>query len=132
MKALAASVTKGIQTGTYLVCADNSGAKELKMIGVIGFKGRKRRRPQAGVADMIIVSVTKGKPDMKGKVFKAVVIRQRQPYRRADGTRIMFEDNAAVIVNDKGEPRGTEIKGPIAREVADRYPKIARIASVIV
>ncbi|NPA86835.1 MAG: 50S ribosomal protein L14 [Candidatus Diapherotrites archaeon] len=132
MKAIGSSITKGIQVGTRLVCADNTGAKELKMIGVIGFKGRKRRRPEAGVADRIIVSVTKGKPDMKGKVFHAVVIRQRKEFRRPDGTRVMFEDNAAVIVNEKGEPRGTEIKGPVAREVGERFPKIVRIASVVV
>ncbi len=132
MKAIGTSVTKGIQVGTFLVCADNTGAKELKMIGVIGYKGRKRQRPSAGIADMIIVSVTKGKPDMKGKVFRAVVVRQRKEFRRPDGTRVRFEDNAAVIVNEKGEPRGTEIKGPIAREVGERYPKVARIAAVIV
>ena len=132
MKAIGSSVTKGIQVGTLLVCADNTGAKELKMIGVVGFKGRKRRRPTAGVGDEIIVSVTKGKPDMKGKVFHAVIIRQRKEFRRPDGTRVKFEDNAAVIVNDKGEPRGTEVKGPVAREVGERFPKVVRIASVVV
>ena len=132
MKAIGSSVTKGIQVGTILVCADNTGAKELKMIGVKGFKGRKRRRPTAGVGDMILVSVVKGKPDVKGKVFPAVVIRQRKEFRRPDGTRVMFEDNAAVIVNDRGEPRGTEIKGPVAKEVGERFPKIDRIASVVV
>ncbi len=132
MKAIGSSVTKGIQVGTILVCADNTGAKALKMIGVKGFKGRKRRRPSAGVGDMIIVSVVKGKPDMKGKVFPAVVIRQRKEFRRPDGTRVMFEDNAAVIVNERGEPRGTEIKGPVAKEVGERFPKIVRIASVVV
>ncbi len=132
MQAIGSSVVKALQVGSRLVCADNTGAKELKLIGVIGYKGRKRLRPKAGVGDMIVVSVTKGKPDLKGKVVKAVIIRQRKEYRRPDGTRIAFMDNAAVIVNDKGEPRGTEVKGPIAREVADRYPKIARIASVVV
>ena len=132
MKAIGSSITKGIQVGTILVCADNTGAKALKMIGVKGFKGRKRRRPAAGVGDMIIVSVVKGKPDMKGKVFPAVVIRQRKEFRRPDGTRVIFEDNAAVIVNERGEPRGTEIKGPVAKEVGERFPKIVRIASVVV
>ncbi len=69
---------------------------------------------------------------MKGKVFPAVVIRQRKEFRRPDGTRVMFEDNAAVIVNERGEPRGTEIKGPVAKEVGERFPKIVRIASVVV
>ncbi len=132
MKAVGSSITKGIQVGTYLVCADNTGAKELKMIGVIGYHGRKRKRPEAGVGDIIIASVTKGTPEWKGKVVKAVVIRQKKEFRRPDGMRVKFEDNAAVLVNDKGEPRGSEIKGPVAREVGERFPKVVRIASVVV
>ncbi len=132
MKAISASVTKGITVGTLLTCADNTGARVLKVIGVVGYKGVKRRYPKAGVGDIVIASVKKGTPDMKKKVVRAVVIRQRMPYRRANGTRIAFEDNAAVIVNDKGEPKGSEIKGPVAKEVGERFPKVVRIASIVV
>ncbi len=132
MKAISASVTKGITIRTLLTCADNTGAKVLKVIGVIGYKGVKRRYPKAGVGDIVVASVVKGTPEMRKKVVKAVIIRQRMPYRRANGTRIAFEDNAAVIVNDRGEPRGSEIKGPVAKEVGERFPKVVRIASIVV
>ncbi len=132
MKAISASVTKGIQIGSRLVCADNTGARVLKVIGVIGYKGTKRKHPKAGVGDMIVASVVKGTPDMKKKIVKAVIIRQRMPYRRADGSRIVFEDNAAVLVNDAGEPKGSEIKGPVAKEVGERFSRIVRIASIVV
>ncbi len=132
MKGVAASVTKALQVGSYLVCADNTGAKELKIIGVVKYKGVKRRIPRAGVGDIVVVSVKKGTPDVKKKVFWAVIVRQRKPYRRADGTRIAFEDNAAVLITEKGDPKGTEIKGPIAKEVAERFPQVARIASMVV
>ena len=69
---------------------------------------------------------------MKGKVFDAVVVRQKQPYRRLTGERIMFEDNAVVILkDDKGNPKGTQIKGPIAREVMERWPTVAKQASMV-
>ncbi len=132
MKAISAKVSKGIQVGTYLVCADNTGARELKVIGVLKYKGVKRRIPKAGVGDVVVVSVRKGKSELKGKVFKAVIIRQRKPYRRANGMRICFEDNAAVLITDRGDPKGTEIKGPVAREVGERFPMVVRIASMVV
>ena len=132
MKAISASVTKGITVGTLLTCADNTGARVLKVIGVVGYKGVKRRYPKAGVADIVVASVKKGTPDMKKKVVRAVVIRQRMPYRRANGRRVAFEDNAAVIINEKGEPKGSEVKGPVAKEVGERFSKIVRIASIVV
>jgi len=102
------------------------------VIGVVGYKGVKRRYPKAGVADIVVASVKKGTPDMKKKVVRAVVIRQRMPYRRANGRRVAFEDNAAVIINEKGEPKGSEVKGPVAKEVGERFSKIVRIASIVV
>jgi len=132
VKAISASVTKGITVGTLLTCADNTGARVLKVIGVVGYKGVKRRYPKAGVADIVVASVKKGTPDMKKKVVRAVVIRQRMPYRRANGRRVAFEDNAAVIINEKGEPKGSEVKGPVAKEVGERFSKIVRIASIVV
>jgi len=78
------------------------------------------------------VSVKKGAPDMKGKVFDAVLVRQKKAYRRLTGERIAFEDNAvALLKDDKGNPKGTQIKGPIAREVLERWSAIAKLASAI-
>lgn len=129
MKGIPAKVVKTLTTGSYLNCDDNSGAKVLNIIGVVGYKGRRGRYPKAGVGDMVICSVKKGNPKMKGTVVKAVIIRQRKEYRRPNGVRISFEDNAAAVVNDEGIPVGTEIKGVIAREVAEKFPKVSAIAS---
>lgn len=125
-------VTKGVQGGTMLKCADNTGARNLRLIQVIGYKGRLRRYPSAGVGDLIMTSVRKGTPDMRKKLFRAVVVRQRMPFRRTDGTWVQFEDNAAVIVTTEGEMKGSEIRGPVAKEAAERWPRIASAASIIV
>jgi len=133
MKALTAKVVKTLTLGTRLVCADNSGAKELEIISIRKFHGRRGRNPKAGIGDVVIASVKKGTPEMRKKVVKAVIIRQKKAYRRPDGTRIMFEDNAAVLVDpEKKIPVGTEIKGAVAREVSDRFPKVVGIASIVV
>ncbi|MBN1159712.1 MAG: 50S ribosomal protein L14 [Candidatus Diapherotrites archaeon] len=131
MKALPANITKGIITGTRLVCADNSGAKELEVIGVKGYKGRKRRYPAAGLGDMVICSVKKGKVSVRKQKVKAVIIRQKRAYKRPNGTRVKFWDNAAILVNDDGIPKGSEIKGPAAKEVGVRWPKVAGIAPML-
>jgi large subunit ribosomal protein L14 len=81
---------------------------------------------------MIIISVKKGAVDMKRQLFRAVIVRQRRPFRRSDGTMVQFEDNAAVIVTETGDTKGSMIKGPVALEAAERYPKIASNASIIV
>ncbi len=125
-------VNTGLQVGSYVKVADNSGAKEVMIIGVVGYKGRLRRIPPAGVGDMVIVTVKKGTPEMRKQVVRAVIVRQRRPFRRPDGTWVAFEDNAVVIVTPDGTPKGSEIRGPIAREAAERWPKIANIASIIV
>ena len=132
MEALKADVTPGLSKGSLIACADNTGARELKVISVAGYSGTKNRQPKAGIGDKVTVSVTKGTPEMRRQVLEAVVVRQRKPIRRPDGTRVRFEDNAAVIIDDLDEPRGTEIKGPIAREVAERYGSIASTATMIV
>ncbi|MFW6018437.1 MAG: uL14 family ribosomal protein, partial [Halapricum sp.] len=90
------------------------------------------RHPKAGLGDKVTVSVTKGTPEMRRQVLEAVIIRQRKPIRRPDGTRVKYEDNAAVIVDENEDPRGTEIKGPVAREVAERFGSIASTATMIV
>ncbi len=111
----------------------NSGAKLLKIISVKKIKTTKKRYPSAAIGDMITASVKKGKPDMRKQVVFAVVVRQKKEWRRKDGTRIKFEDNAAVVLkDDKGNPKGTIFKGPIAKEVCERWPAIAKVASIIV
>ncbi len=132
MKGIAASVTRGLPTGALLECADNTGARVVEIIAVKNIKTVHRRYPAAGVGDMVVVTVKKGKPELKRQVLHAVIIRQRMPYRRPDGTRIQFEDNAAVIVTPQGDMKGSAIKGPVAREAADRWPRIAAAASIIV
>ncbi len=125
-------ISKGLPAGSVVKCTDNTGAKELRVIQVIGYKGRLRRVPAAAVGDMVVVSVRKGTPDMRRKIFRAVVVRQRKPYRRAEGIWIQFEDNSAVIMTPEGEMRGSEIRGPVAKEAAERWPRIASAASIIV
>jgi len=132
MKAISASPTKCITLKTRLFCTDNSGAKEVELISVRGFKGRRRMSPKAGIADMINVVVKKGKPEIRKKIEKAVIVRTRKEYKRADGTRIKFEDNAAVLVDEKGVPKASEIKGVVAKEAAERWPKIAGLARQVI
>ena len=125
-------ISKGLPAGSVVKCTDNTGAKKLRVIQVIGYKGRLRRVPAAAVGDMVVVSVRKGTPDMRKKIFRAVVVRQRKPYRRAEGIWVQFEDNSAVIMTPEGEMRGSEIRGPVAKEAAERWPRIASAASIIV
>jgi large subunit ribosomal protein L14 len=132
MKAIASSRSDALQIGTTLKCADNSGANLLQVISILGFKGRRRTRPSGGIADLIVVHVVSGDEKMRHEVSKAVVVRQRREYRRANGMRVQFEDNAAVLVNDKYDPTATLIKGPIAREVSDRFKTVGKIASIVV
>ena len=133
MKALSAKVTKGLPVGSRIETCDNSGAKVIKIFAVKGQKTVKGQLPSAGVGDLVQASVIKGRPDMRKQVVFAVIVRQRREYRRPDGTRIKFEDNAAVVLKDeKGNPKGTIFKGPIAKEAATRWPGIAKVASIIV
>jgi large subunit ribosomal protein L14 len=132
MEALNADVTQGLEKGSLVVCADNTGARELKVVSIAGYSGTINRHPKAGLGDKVTVSVTKGTPEMRRQVLEAVIIRQRKPIRRPDGTRVKFEDNAAVIIDENEDPRGTELKGPIAREVAERFGSIASTATMIV
>jgi large subunit ribosomal protein L14 len=125
-------ITRGLPAGSRLICADNTGAKELKIINVIGYSGRLRRVPSACVGEMIAVSVRKGTPDLKGQIFPAVVVRQKKAFRREEGVRVQFQDNAAVIMTPEGELKGTEIRGPVAKEAAERWPRVANLASMIV
>jgi len=116
-----------IQQESRLKVADNSGAKEVLCIRVLG--GSKRR--YARVGDLIVVSVKSALPGgnvKKGDVSQAVVVRTKKEFRRADGSYIRFDENAAVLLNPQGEPRGTRIFGPVARELRER--QFMRIVSL--
>ncbi|KAF4371318.1 hypothetical protein G4B88_003788 [Cannabis sativa] len=122
----------GLPVAATVNCADNTGAKNLYIISVKGIKGRLNRLPSACVGDMVMATVKKGKPDLRKKVLPAVIVRQRKPWRRKDGVFMYFEDNAGVIVNPKGEMKGSAITGPIGKECADLWPRIASAANAIV
>ena len=134
----------GLPTGAVVNCADNSGARSLYLIEPFGFGARLNRIPDAGVGDMVVASVKKGKPELRKKSTKKniyitldgneklnlffflsffvclampiVIVRQRKAWRRRDGVFLYFEDNAGVIVNPKGEMKGSAITGPVAKE----------------
>ena len=133
MKAISARATRGLNIGSYMIAADNSGAQIVKIVSVKHGKTTKKRQQPAKIGDWVKVSVRKGKPEMKGVVFDAVVLRQRKPYRRNTGERIAFSDNAVALLKDeKGNPKGTQIKGPIAREIMERWASVAKIARIVV
>jgi len=124
-------VTLSLPVGAVVNCADNTGAKNLFILAVVGYKGRHRRFPSASVGDMVMATVKKGKPELRKKVTNAVIVRQRKAFRRPDGVFIYFEDNAGVIVNPKGEMKGSAVTGPIAKECADLWPRVASAAGSI-
>lgn len=124
-------IAKGLQVGSIINCADNTGARSLRIVNIVGYKGRLRRVPSGGVGDRVLVSVRKGNPNLRKQVLPAIIVRQRKQFRRADGMWIQFEDNAAVIITPEGELRGSEVRGPVAKEAAERWPRIAGNASII-
>lgn len=121
-----------IQEQTFLSVADNTGAKKVQCIRVLG--GTNRR--YASLGDLIVVAVKEAIPDgtvKKGEVKKAVIVRMRKQFRRPDGSYIRFDENAAVLVNDAREPIGTRVFGPIARELRDRkYMRIVSLAPEVI
>ena len=133
MQPLKARVTRALPVYSRVETCDNSGAKIIKIFTVVGLKTSKGRIGSCGVGDLVQASVKSGRPDMRKQVVYAVIVRQKKEYRRADGTRIKFEDNAAVVLkDDKGNPKGTIFKGAIAKEACERWPGIAKIASIVV
>lgn len=117
-----------VREESNLVVADNSGARKVRIIRVIGGHGKK----YASVGDLVVVTVKAALPNAgvkKGQVVRAVIVRTRKEVKRRDGSYIRFDENAAVILNDKGEPRGTRIFGPVARELREyNYMKIVSLA----
>ncbi len=133
MKGVKARLTRGLPHTANVTACDNSGARILRIISVKNAKTVKGRKPSATIGDYVMCSVVEGKPEMRKQVVPAIIVRQRMPYRRLDGTRIRFEDNAAIVLKDEmGNPKGTMIKGPIAKEAADRWPLVAKIAGMII
>ncbi len=129
MKGFAAKATRGLNIGSYVNASDNSGARIVRIVSVKTGKTRRGRQQYAKIGDWVKVSVRAGDPKIIGEVFDAVVIRVRKPYRRYTGERVCFTDNAVALLKDeKGNPKGTQIKGPIAKEAGERFPlsKIAR------
>lgn len=127
MKAMQAKIPRALATGSRMVCSDNTGARLVEVVSVDRYHGVRRRQPCLGIGDVATVSVKKGTPpDMRRKLEKAVVIRQKKEIRRPNGVRLSFEDNAMVLINDRGEPKGTEIKGGLSpvrsRSVSRRSP----------
>jgi len=132
MKAIRSNIPRALNAGARIDCVDNTGAKVLQIISVKKYRGVQNRYPRAGVGDLCVVSVKKGTPEMRKQIFLAVVVRQKKEIRRPDGIRLTFEDNAMVLVDESGIPKGTDIKGPVAREVAERFPKVGTTASIVV
>ena len=125
-------ISAGIPALCVMNCADNTGAKNLYVIAVTKIGARLNRLPKGSVGELFLASVKKGKPELRKKVLPAVIVRQRKCYRRREGYQLYFEDNAGVIVNPKGEMRGSAIIGPVAKECADLWPKIAGRAGSVV
>jgi large subunit ribosomal protein L14 len=133
MKGFSTHITKTLVPGAVINCADNSGAYEFRMIHIIGkSNGRHGRMTAAGIGDVVSASVRKGTATYLKKPVRVVIIRQRALIRRANGLRVKFEDNAGIMINDENLPIGTEVKGAMAREVVERFVKVAGIASKIV
>ncbi len=125
-------VTRVLPVGAQITCADNTGAKILEIIMVHKIKTRASRLPAAAVGDYVSVVVKKGPAELRKQIHGAVIIRQKYPVRRLNGVRVIFEDNAAVLVTPEGEIKGTDIKGPVAAEASEKWPRVANLASMVV
>jgi large subunit ribosomal protein L23e len=125
-------IALGLPVGAVINCADNTGAKNLYIIAVTMTGARLNRIPKGSVGELFLGSVKKGKPELRKKVIPCVIIRQRKAYRRREGYFLYFEDNAGVIVNPKGEMKGSAITGPVAKECSELWPRIASHAGSIV
>lgn len=132
MKAVSARVTRGMNIGATVLASDNSGARIVRIVSVKHGKTRKGRQQYIKLGDLVKVSVREGDPKMKGEIFEAVVIRQKKPYLRKTGERVCFTDNAVALLKDeKGNPKGTQIKGAVAREIQERWKEVSKIAQFV-
>lgn len=132
MKAISSARVKALNIGSIVKSADNSGAKIIRITGVKRGKSKKGKQVGCGIGDWVKVSVRKGNQNMLGQLFDAIIVRQKKPYKRKTGERIAFEDNAVVLLkDDRGNPKGTQIRGPVAREISERWPSVAKLAQVV-
>ena len=125
-------VTRSLPVGAQIICADNSGAKILEIIMVTKTKTRVSRLPAAAVGDYVNVVVKKGPAELRKQVHGGIIVRQKYAIRRLNGVRVTFEDNAAVLSTPEGEMKGTVVKGPVAMEAAEKWPRLANLASMVV
>ncbi len=125
-------ITRVLPVGAQINCADNTGAKILEIVMVQKIKIRVSRLPAAAVGDYVNVVVKKGPAELRKQVHGAVIIRQKYAVRRLNGVRVVFEDNAGILVTPEGEIKGTDIKGPVAAEAAEKWPRVANLASMVV
>ncbi|MAG50164.1 50S ribosomal protein L14 [archaeon] len=133
MKALKSKMTRPLPRGSVISVCDNSGAKMIRIISVKKLQTVKGRLQAAGIGDLIIAAVTSGNQEIRKQVVPAVIVRQKKSFRRPEGMRVKFEDNAAVILKDeKGNPKGTIFKGAVAKEAAERWAPISKVAKIIV
>lgn len=133
MKSLKSNVSRPLPIGARIDIVDNSGARIAQIITVKHYQTRTKLLMCAGVGDLVRVAVKEGKPDMRHKMADVVIVRQKKEFTRPDGTKVQFEDNAGIVLKDirLGMPKGTMVKGPIAKEVAIRWPAVAKIATMI-
>lgn len=132
MKPVNSRPTRALNIGSLIEVCDNSGARIVKIVSIKKGKTKKGKQGYAKIGDWVKVSVRKGDPKMKGEVFDAVVVRQKKSWRRNSGERVCFSDNAIALLKDeKGNPKGTQIKGPIAREIQERWKEVSKIASIV-
>jgi large subunit ribosomal protein L14 len=132
MKAISGKVVKALNSESMLNCADNSGAKKVQIISFKTYKGRKRRHPRGGVGDVVTCVVKRGDFKLRHKLQYGVIIRQKKEFRRGNGIRVCFEDNALILVDKKLSPIGSDVKGPMAKEVVERFLPLGKIASIVV
>ena len=125
-------VTRSIPVGAQIVCADNTGAKIIEIVNVHKYKTRVSRLPAAAVGDFCNVVVKKGPAELRKQVYGAVIIRQKYAINRLNGVRVQFEDNAGVLITPEGEVKGPDIKGPVAAEATEKWPRVANLASMVV
>ena len=125
-------VTRSLPVGAQIVCADNTGAKIIEIVNVHKYKTRVSRLPAAAVGDFCNVVVKKGPAELRKQIFGAVIIRQKYAINRLNGVRVQFEDNAGVLITPEGEVKGTDIKGPVAAEATEKWPRVANLASMVV
>lgn len=134
MKSIGSRMSKKVQLGTILKIIDNSGATKARIIAVKHYGGVKNRYPRAGIGDIVIGSVLSGKPEMKHQLVPILIVQQKGSFKRPEGTTVRFYQNAGIVLKnvEDGEPQGTIIKEPVAKEVIDRFIKVGKAAKVVV